>query len=338
MSTFAHTDELTLDLSAIPGKRSDLTVYAKQEDNTRRVQITMQENGENYPIPDGVSILLRALKPDGHFVLAELPFESCWVYLTFPREMLTCAGCVHAEICLTAGEEILTSATFYVEVVPTALSDTASGNDLSALSEALNAAAILNEQALVPVAVETVVAGEDFDPAAISPSVYADAPLWQTDHYEFEGSGTQYSTSHAAYAAGRLYFAGDDETSYCKLIGSGSACTGYVRYRPLGVAGCTSRALLDLLDGATVEERALPTAEQVERLQDLIQYQNITANSTSYHLLEQSLLVYLYAWIQTLDGALSKGIAVDLGAGTKMRFVTEEELAELDGRITALGG
>lgn len=336
MSTFAHTDELKLDLSAIPGKRSDLTIYAKQEDNTRRVQITLQENGENYSIPDGVSVLLRALKPDGHFVLADLPFEGCWVYLTFPREMLTCSGCVRAEICLTAGEEILTSATFYVEVVPTALSDTASGNDLSALAEVMNAAVVLTEQALVPVAVETVTADNGFDPAALTPRLYRTAPVWQVDHYVFEGSGTQYSNSNSAFAAGYIYFAGDDQTSYCKLMGSGSTCTGYVCYRPLGVSGGTSQSLRSLLDGETVEERALPTAAQVSRLNELIAYQKLAINSTTYHLVEQSLLVAIFGWIQILFDSLVKGIAVDMGAGTKMRFVTEEELAEINRRLTAL--
>ncbi|MBQ7355539.1 MAG: BppU family phage baseplate upper protein [Clostridia bacterium] len=336
MSTFAHTDELKLDLSAIPGKRSDLTIYAKQEDNTRRVQITLQENGENYTIPDGVSVLLRALKPDGHFVLTDLPFDGCRIYLTLPREMLTCAGCVRAEICLTAGEEILTSATFYVEVVPIALSDTASGNDLSALAEVMNAAVVLTEQALVPVAVETVATGNGFDPSALTHHLYQAAPDWQVDHYEFEGSGTQYSNAHSAFAAGYVYFAGDDRTSYCKLIGSGSICTGYVCYRPLGVSGGTSPALRSLLDGETVEERALPTAVQLSRLNELIAYQNLSANSTTYHLVEQSLLVAIYGWIQILFDSLAKGIAVDMGAGTKMRFVTEEELAEINRRLSDL--
>ena len=92
MSTIAHTDHLTLDLSAAPQKRSEVTVYAKQDDNARRIWIEIRENGEDYQIPDGVRILLRALKPDGRFVLSEAPYEGCNVYLTFPREMLTCIG------------------------------------------------------------------------------------------------------------------------------------------------------------------------------------------------------------------------------------------------------
>lgn len=338
MSTFAHIDELTLDLSAIPGKRSDLTVFAKQEDNTRRVLITLQDNREDYEIPAGVSLLLRALKPDGHFVLADIPYEGNQIYLTFPREMLTCAGCVRAEICLTAGDEILTSATFYVEVIPTALSDTASSNDLTALSRVLSDAVFLTKQALLPVVAETVTAANGFDPSTFSLRGYSNAPTWQEDHYAFEGSGTQYSNAQTAFSAGRRYFAGSDETSYCKLIGSGATCTGYVLYRPLGVSDAATETLRDLLNGETVENRQLPTALQVSKLQSLLENQQINANSTSYHLLEHSLYVYLYAWIQVLDTSLSKGIAIDLGTGKKMRFVTEEELEQLDNRITALGG
>ena len=339
MSTIAHTDQLTLDLSAIPGNRSDLTLYAKQEDNTRRVRITLQENGEDYRIPDGVGVMLRALKPDGHFVIADSLFESCYVYLTFPREMLTCAGCVRAEICLTAGEEILTTATFYVEVVPTALSDIASKNDLSALSKVLDAATFLTKQALVPVAVETVEVADGFEPGAISPSLHAVAPVWQTDCYMFEGSGVQYSNSHSAYAAGYHYFFdSDDHSSYCKLIGIGSSCTGYVRYRPLGTSGGLSEDFRNLLDGLNVEGRALPTADEAKKLKELASGLSIAANSSVYYLVEMTELAIIRIWNDLFANYLLRGKTIDFGDGVERRFVTVAELEEIDRRLTALGG
>ena len=339
MSTITHTDQLTLDLSAIPGNRSDLTVYAKQEDNTRRVRITLQENGTDYQIPDGVSVLLRALKPDGHFVLTDSPFEGCYVYLTLPREMLTCAGCVRAEICLTAGDEILTTATFYVEVVPTALSDIASGNDLSALAKALDAAAHLTEQALLPIAVETVKVDDGFDTGAATPYQYTTAPVWQTDGYVFDGSGIQYSDAHSAYAAGSLYFFDtDDRSSYCKLSGSGSSCNGYIRYRPLGTSGGVSGELRSLLDGLTVEGRALPTENEVTKLGQLVSNYYLTANSTQYYLVEMTMMLGLHLWNDYFVNYLVNGKPVDFGDGVERRFVTVAELEEINRRLTALGG
>ncbi|MGM9646820.1 MAG: BppU family phage baseplate upper protein [Eubacteriales bacterium] len=340
MTTLAHTDELTLDLSALPVNRSDVTLYAKQEDSVRRVEITLQENGENYTIPDGVSVMLRALKPDGHFVLTDCPFEKQYVYLYFPREMLTCAGTVRAEICLTVGEEILSSATFYVEVLPGALSDIPSTNELSALSKALDAAAILAEQALAPVAVETVLVGDGFDPSGIAPDQHATAPIWKDGAYRFDdGDGTQFSQSHSAYSAGYLYFFdSDDHTSYCKLIGNYTGCTGFIRYRPLGITGGLGDEFRKLLDGETVEGRALLNEDQVKKLTDLTSRFSITANSTRYYMIEMTMYATLYMWADYFINYLYRGKTIDFGDGVQRRFVTTSELEEIDRRLTALGG
>ena len=340
MTTIAHTDELKLDLSALPVNRSAVTIYAKQEDSARRVGITLQENGENYTIPDGVSVMLRALKPDGSFVLTDCPFENHYVYLDLPREMLTCAGTVRAEICLTIGEEILSSATFYVEVVPGAMSDIPSTNELSALSKALEAAAILTEQALAPVAVETVLVGDGFNANVISPYMHTVAPVWKDGSFRFDdGDGYQFSQSHYAYTAGYLFFFdSDDHTSYCKLIGSGDVCTGFVRFRPLGISGGLGDEFRKLLDGEVVEGRALLNEDQVKKLTDLTSRFSITANSTRYYMIEMTMYATLYMWADYFINYLYRGKTIDFGDGVQRRFVTTSELEEIDRRLTALEG
>lgn len=337
MSTIAHTDHLTLDLSAAPQKRSEVTVYAKQDDNARRIWIEIRENGEDYQIPDGVRILLRALKPDGRFVLSEAPYEGCNVYLTFPREMLTCIGCVRAEISLLYEEEILTSANFYVEVLPHALADIESGSELSAISTALEAATALTKQAMVPVPAETVYFADGYTLSASSIRFHSEAPVWETDHFTFTDSGSSYSSAEAAYDSSRRYFFdSDDHTAYCKLVGNGSNSTGFTRFRPLIANSGMTKELRALLDGQSVEERALPTTADVAALQELRTKRYITANSTSYHLIENMTAAVLSYWVDLLVNHLAYGEAIDLGDGVRRRFVTEAELDAIHRRLTTL--
>ena len=337
MSTIAHTDHLTLDLSAAPHKRSEVTVYAKQDDNARRIRIILRENGEDYQIPNGVRILLRALKPDGHFVLADSPYEGCNVYLTFPREMLTCIGCVRAEIALLYEEEILTSANFYVEVLPHALSDIKSGSELSAISTALETAAFLTRQALVPVPAETVNFADGYILSAGSIRFHSEAPVWEVDHFSFADSGSSYSSAEAAYDSGRRYFFdSDDHTAYCKLVGNGNSSTGFTRFRLLVANGGMTKELRALLDGQSVEDRALPTALEAAALQELRTKRYMTANSTSYHLIENTVAAVLNYWADLFVNCLAYGEAFDLGDGVRRRFVTEEELEAIQRRLAAL--
>ncbi len=299
----SYIDELTLDFAGKPGKRSQLTLYAKQEDSARCVQIKLQNKGEDYRVPDGVSVSLRALKPDGKFLLADCPHEGYWVYLTLPRQMLTVVGCVRAEICLTIGEEVLSSATFYVEVVPMALSAIASENDLSALSKAIDTANALLANALADVAVETVTSGSRFDPGAISPNVYQEAPTWEEGVYHFPHNYSLYSNSHAALNAGWIYFITDnDPTSYCKLVGENGSCTGYIRYRPLGTSGGLAGELRSLLDGNTVEGRALPTATAVAKLGQLMRNYTIVDGNSKYCMISQEELESIRSRLDALEG------------------------------------
>lgn len=337
MSTISHTDQLTLDLSAAPGKRSDVTLFAKQDDNTRRVRIILHENGEEYQIPDGVSILMRALKPDGHFVLADSPFEGCNVYLTFPREMLTCAGCVRAEICLLYGDEILTSANFYIEVLPHALSDSESKSELSAITKALDAAAFLTKQALIPLPVETISFNDGYSLPTASIRFHGTEPTWENNEFTFADGGTVYSDVNSAYSKNAIYFFdSDDHTAYCKLIGSGSVCTGFTRYRPLVSSGGMTQEMRDLLDGKSVEGRALPTEYDASLLHQLINNRRITLQSKSYHLIETSLLTVITAWADIFINKLVYGESFDLGDGVRRRFVTEDELETIQRRLSAL--
>lgn len=339
MSTLEQINELTLDLSAVPGDRSKLTVYAKQEDSVRRVLITLQQNGEAYTIPTDVEVMLRALKPDGRYVLANCNASGSNVYLSLPREALTRAGSVRAEICLMQGTDILTSTTFYVEVIPSALSEVASSNDLSALSKALETSNALLNQAYIPVAVETVWIADGFVPGSTTGLQYSVEPVWKDLEFVSETSGSTYSNYHAAFDEGYVYFFDStDHTYFCKLIGENASCTGYVKYRLLGAKDGLSEELRLLLNGDEVEGRALPTANEAAKLSELISDQSINVNSTTYHLLENTLFAITEIWAQYFYSTLAYGNSVDFGTGKHLRFTSDEEMAELNQRITALGG
>ena len=336
MSTISHTDQITLDLSAMPGKRSDVTIYAKQDDNARRIRIILHENGEEYQIPNGVRIMLRAIKPDGTFVLADSPYEGCNVYLSFPQETMTCAGCVRAEICLLYDDEILTSANFYIEVLPHALSETESSSELSAISHALNVASFLTRQALVPLPTETV-SFEDYSLNANSLSFHAGEPVWQDTAFVFEDNGTVYSNTNTAYAQNKCYFFdSDDHSSYCKLNGAGTTSTGFTRYRPLVSNGGMTKEMRELLDGKSVEGRALPSDYDAVLLHQLINEQRIATQSRSYYLIEYSLLSVLSFWGDVFINKLVYGEPFDIGDGIPRRFITVSELDSILKRLERL--
>ncbi len=337
MSYIEHTDQLTLDFAIPSAERPKLTLYAKQEDSARRVIISLKQFGEDYTVPVDVIVMLRATKPDGHFLITECPAVGSKVYLQIPKEMLTSVGCVRAEICLMAADEILTSGTFFVEVLPNAMSDVASGNDVSALAMVLDTAATLMRQAMFPVAVETVPVGPDFDTTAKTVVMYKEKPVWNGKEFATTEEGAQYSDYLSALRANAVYFyQGNDRSTYCKLTESAGSCTGYIRYGLLGTSGGLAKEFRTLLDGDTVEGRKLPTEAEAKALTQLMTNHSISKNSSTYYLVEHSILQFTVIWIDCFVNSLLQGTAVDFGDGTHKRFVTEEELEKLNRRIAAL--
>ncbi len=338
MSTINFTGTLTVDFTGVPGNRETLTVFAKQEDSARTVAVTMQMKGVNYTPPSGVEVILRGLKPDGSLVILPCTVSGAVASVPLTPILLAAVGCVRAELCLRKGEEILSSATFYIEVLPSALSSVASGSELSALAKVMEAADRVLNNATLPVACETVMAGYGFSISDATPMIYRSAPTWSENRFVATSTGSVYSSYQTAFSGGYIYFfQGDDRTTYCKLFGTSSGCQGYIRYRLMGAVGA-SPELTALLDGDAVRGRALPTEQQRDLINDLISTQQMALNSSTYHLVEGMTMAYLNLWIHHFVNGLAGGTAVDFGDGVARRFVSDAEMKEIDRRLSALEG
>ena len=100
-------------------------IYAVQGDDASRVlAVALKENGNDWPIPDGVVPLVRYRKPDGTGgVYDTLPdglsawyMEAKQLFVILAPQMLTVPGCVETQIQLSQGSDICASFSFQVLV------------------------------------------------------------------------------------------------------------------------------------------------------------------------------------------------------------------------------
>ena len=94
------------------------------EDGTRVVRIELYAAGAPWQLPAGHDVSIRYGKPDGtNGSYDTLPDKSAaWssegntVSVILCPQMLTCPGTVHAQVCITVGERLLSTFAFYVVV------------------------------------------------------------------------------------------------------------------------------------------------------------------------------------------------------------------------------
>lgn len=112
--------DISLQSAGFPRAMTD--VWAKQQDNeTRKIAVTIQENGEDWTIPAGASAEIRVQRPDKVLVTADCTISSPVVTATLTNEMLFVAGEALAEIRITNSSEVLSSTSIALHIKPCAV-------------------------------------------------------------------------------------------------------------------------------------------------------------------------------------------------------------------------
>lgn len=107
--------EISLELNS---NTAYTTIGAKQGDaDTRVVKVHLTQNGEDYPIPEGVSAYFRFRKPDGKAIVNRVSINDNTIFLTFSKQTLAVAGRGYGDITLQSGTEILSSVSFILIIM-----------------------------------------------------------------------------------------------------------------------------------------------------------------------------------------------------------------------------
>jgi hypothetical protein len=149
---------ITLDMS---NNSKNPSVYAKQGDRaTRYVIATLQDNGVNYNIPSGSSVVLNAVKPDGACVYNSCTYSGAEVTMELTSQLLAVSGTATCDIEVRSsdGVQLITSATFLLSISKSLRNDsaiestdefTAFEQDLMILSEEITASEKATKEAQV---------------------------------------------------------------------------------------------------------------------------------------------------------------------------------------------
>ena len=91
-------------------------VYAKQYDNNMRIiKTNLYANGQPYTVQSGFDVNVRMAKPDGTYVYnPALEISDTYVLIVLTQQMLAVAGECPAEIEVTQGSNVLSTATFVI--------------------------------------------------------------------------------------------------------------------------------------------------------------------------------------------------------------------------------
>lgn len=92
---------------------------AKQGDKaTRYLRVQLMNNGNEFQIPDDVTLIANIKKPDGKFCYNECAKEENRVMIQLTNQALAAAGTAYCDIEMrsTSGEKILSSAAFTIEI------------------------------------------------------------------------------------------------------------------------------------------------------------------------------------------------------------------------------
>lgn len=101
------------------GEEQLYLVSAKQGDRqTRYIRVQLMNNGNEFSIPEEVTLIANIQKPDGHFCYNECANEGNRVMVELTNQALAAAGTAHCDIEMRSksGELILSSASFTIEI------------------------------------------------------------------------------------------------------------------------------------------------------------------------------------------------------------------------------
>lgn len=131
--------EISVDLY---GETQFYEVSAKQYDKqTRQISVALLNNGAEYKIPTDALLMVNVRKPDGKYVYNACELKDNHVLVSMTNQMLSAAGTATADVEIRSkdGSQILSSASFTIEIEPSMRNETAieSSNEFSALDEEL---------------------------------------------------------------------------------------------------------------------------------------------------------------------------------------------------------
>ena len=118
-------------------------VSAVQGDRaTRCVLVKLVNNGEPYMIPDGARAIVNIKKPDGKFVYNTCTYSGNEVTIDLTSQALAASGTAYCNVEIRTADDtqIITSATFEIEIETTQRSDSAieSSNEFTAIEVKVN--------------------------------------------------------------------------------------------------------------------------------------------------------------------------------------------------------
>lgn len=133
--------DITLELT---GETKRFEVQAKQGDKgTRFVRVSLTNNGAEFEMPSGVTVIANIQKPDRKFCFNECTLEENKVLVPLTNQALAVAGTAECDIEIRdgGGELILSSQAFTIEIEKSMRDENAieSSNEFTAL-EKINAA------------------------------------------------------------------------------------------------------------------------------------------------------------------------------------------------------
>ena len=118
-------------------------VSAVQGDRaTRCVLVKLVNNGEPYMIPDGARAIVNIKKPDGKYVYNQCTYSGNEVTIDLTSQALAASGTAYCNVEIRTEDDtqIITSATFEIEIETTQRSDSAieSTNEFTAIEVKIN--------------------------------------------------------------------------------------------------------------------------------------------------------------------------------------------------------
>ena len=99
----------------IPGSQSG-TVHVSQYDTNREIEFDLMDESGYYEIPSGASVKLMGTKPSGYGFTALTTFTGHTVKVVTPSGMTNEAGLIPVELRVTAGQQLLGTANFILDV------------------------------------------------------------------------------------------------------------------------------------------------------------------------------------------------------------------------------
>lgn len=127
------------------------TIYAKENDTlSRKLIVSLTENGKPYTIPPDATAIIKALKPDDTIIFNNCIIGNNNITVTLTSQFLSCIGEVKCEICIIKDDVVLSTPCIAVIVEDSMYGDDAieSTNEYTMLVQSINQAQVYNNTAI----------------------------------------------------------------------------------------------------------------------------------------------------------------------------------------------